>query len=157
MRNKKKSFRRFLACCLVLSLLTTILPYRIFPSEPPSPPEPIMPLPPPADDDPGIDPTPPPVSLPEDVIYGDAPPTGMVTVTETDPETGEEVSYEAAHDEIVIEFLPQATEEDIDQILASVNGYRKIYMPWLDLWLIGIPPVSSGEELKVILNQLENW
>jgi len=58
---------------------------------------------------------------------------------------------------VVIEFSPQATEEDIDQILASVNGYRKIYMPWLDLWLIGIPPVSSGEELKVILNQLENF
>lgn len=116
-----------------------------------------MPLPPPADDDPSIDPTPPPLTLPKDVVYNDSPPTGIVTITETDPETGEPVSYKVACDEIVIESSPQATEEEIDQILALVNGYRKIYMPWLDLWLIGIPPVSSGDELKAILNQLENF
>ncbi|MDW8029741.1 MAG: S8 family serine peptidase [Armatimonadota bacterium] len=158
MCGKKRTLWRFLVCCLVVSLLMAMLPYQqTFPSEPPSPPDPIVPPPPPADGDPGIDPMPPPLILPEDVIYNDALPTGMVTVIETDPETGEPISYEAAHDEIVIEFSPQATEEDIDQILASVNGYQKINMPWLDLWLIGIPPVSSGDELKAKLNQLENF
>lgn len=125
--------------------------------EPDLPPEPDITLPPPDPNDPGVDPTPyMPSPLPEDVIYDATEPSGTIPYTFTDPETGETFEGEVFRDEISVRFVPEAMEEDIDTALASVGGWRKIYDPAFDVWVIGIPPTSSQQELEGKLEILNN-
>lgn len=141
--------------------VTTVLETAVEPTEtviePDLPPEPDITLPPPDPNETEVDPTPyMPSPLPDDVIYDASEPSGTVPFTYTDPETGETFEGELLNDEISVRFSPEATEEDIDAILASVNGWRKIYKPYLDVWVIGIPPVPSQQELEGKLDTLNN-
>jgi len=52
-------------------------------------------------------------------------------------------------------FSPEATEEEINAIIASV-GQKKVYMPWIDIWVIKILPAASQEELDSKLQMLSN-
>lgn len=125
--------------------------------EPDPPPEPDITLLPPDPNDPGVDPTPyMPGPLPEDVVYDATEPSGTIPYTFTDPETGETSEGEVFKDEISVRFVPEVMEEDIDAVLASVSGWKKIYDPAFDVWTIGIPPASSQQELDSKLETLNN-
>ena len=140
---------------LIATVITTMETGEIVEIIEPAPePSPDFAPPPPDPDQPSADPYPYlPSPPPEDIVYDPSEPTTAIPYTITDPDTGETIQVEVFNDEISVRFAPEATQEEIDAIIASV-GQKKVYMPWIDVWVIKIPPAASQEELDSKLQTL---
>ena len=140
---------------LIATVITTTETGEIVEIIEPAPePSPDFAPPPPDPDQPSVDPYPYlPSPPPEDIVYDPSEPTTAIPYTITDPDTGETIQVEVFNDEISVRFAPEATQEEIDAIIASV-GQKKVYMPWIDVWVIKIPPAASQEELDSKLQTL---
>ena len=88
--------------------------------------------------------------VPEDIVYDavHAEPSDYLSVWETDPDTGLPVENHYGSDELLVTFTPETTDEEIDQILAGIDGWKKEYVAWVNYYTVGFAPVSAIGELQ---------
>jgi hypothetical protein len=97
----------------------------------------------------------PPV-IPEDIVYEDTEPSGFLSCTATDPETGEQFTADYANDEILVTFTADATMAEIESAFAAVGAHRKRYIAFCGVWVAGLDVAATTcAELQAKVNLLE--
>ena len=96
-----------------------------------------------------------PIVIPDDIVYDDSEPSGFITCTESNAETGEVFTANCANDELMVYFTDDATVAEIEAAFTAIGAHKKRYSPWCSMWLIGLDePAASCAELQAKVDVL---